>query len=238
MAKPTAPNLSLFKNKAIAATLVSGLSMAGFISAIPTVAAEPSFSANAAITSNYVFRGQTQSDDGIAVQGGVDYTHETEFYVGAWGSTVDELNGGDGGGLEIDLYAGWAHSWDDFGIDIGYITYEYTDSKFSEGASEFYVGFDWGPASITYYDGSDDNPGAPDYNYIDVGLDIELVDDVLVSFHYGRLSPDSGSSINDVKVEASKNILDMDVSIAVTYEDGDPDKETELFLTVKKTFDL
>jgi len=239
MAKPSIKRSTLFKNRAATTALTAALSMASYCIAMPTVSAEPSFTANLGITSNYVFRGQTQSDDGIAVQGGVDYTHETEFYVGAWGSTVDAKNNGNGGGLEIDLYAGWAHSWDDFGIDIGYITYEYTDSNFSEGASEIYVGFDWGPAGITYYEGSDDNPGASDYNYIDVGLDIEMVDDVLLSFHFGRLSPDTGSSTNDFKVEASKNILDFDVSLALTYEDNaDPKKETELFLTVKKSFDL
>jgi len=218
---------------------ITVLSAGSYLSALPmAIAAEESFTANAAITSNYVFRGQTQSDDGIAVQGGVDYTHASEFYIGAWGSSVDEKNSGPGGGFEVDIYGGWAHSWDDFGLDVGYIIYEYTDSQFAGGAKEFYVGFDWGPAGITYYDGSDDTAGASDYNYIDVGLDIELIDDVLLSFHYGRYSYDVGSSVNDYKVEATKNILDLDVSLAVTYEDGGVKNDTELFLTVKKTFDL
>jgi len=221
---------------------LSALGLACYFSALPLASAEESFSANAGLTSNYVFRGQTQSDDGIAIQGGIDYTHETEFYVGGWASSVDEVNGGDGSGFEIDLYAGWAHSWDDFGLDIGYIVYEYTDKKFAEGAKEFYIGFDWGPVGITYYDGSDDAAGASDYNYVDVGLDIEMIDDVLLSFHYGRFSPDRGSSFNDFKVEATKNILEFDVGIAVTYEDGKSNqtgtKDTELFLTVKRTFDL
>ncbi len=221
---------------------IAAASVVTYFTALPMAAAERSFTANAAITSNYVFRGQTQSDSGIAAQGGVDFTHETEFYVGAWASSVSGTAGNTGGGFEIDAYGGWAHSWDDFGVDIGYIIYEYTDSNFAAGAQEFYVGFDWGPASLTYYDGSDDTAGASNYNYVDVGLDVELVDDVLVSFHYGRYSPDTGSSFNDFKVAASKNILDFDVSISVTYEDGTANtttsKDTELFLTVKKTFDL
>jgi len=228
-----------FNHSSSALTAVGVLACFG---AVSTASAEQSFTANAGITSNYVFRGQTQSDDGIAAQGGIDFTHESEFYAGAWASMVEGTAGNTGDGFEIDGYVGWAHSWDDFGIDIGYIIYEYTDSAFAGGAQEFYVGFDWGPAGITYYDGSDDTAGASDYNYVDVGLDIELVDDVLLSFHYGRFSPDSGSSYNDFKVEATKNILDLDVSIAATYEDGKSNattsKDTELFLTVKKTFDL
>ena len=229
-----------FRSSLAAITAISSLT---YFSSVSPVLAEQSLTANAGITSNYVFRGETQSDDGIAVQGGIDFTHESEFYAGAWASTVNGTAGNTGDGFEIDGYVGWAHSWDDFGVDIGYIIYDYTDSTFSEGAREFYVGFDWGPASITYYNGDDQTSTNPnDYNYIDVGLEVEMVDDVLLTFHYGRLSPDRGSSVNDFKVEASKNILDLDVSIAATYEDGTSNattsKDTELFLTVKKKFDL
>jgi len=220
----------------------------GYFSALPLASAEQSLTANAAITSNYVFRGQTQSDDGIAAQGGIDFTHESEFYLGAWGSTVKGAGSNTGSGLEVDLYGGWAHSWDDFGLDVGYIIYEYTDSAFSKGAREFYVGFDWGPANITYYNGSDESNNPNDYNYVDVGLDLELIDDVLLSFHYGRTSPDRGSSFNDFKVEASKKVIDFDVSLSLTTEDGTDtsngssnlrsSKDTEFFVTVKRKFDL
>ena len=221
---------------------LTAASLISYFSVSPLALAEESFTANAAITSNYVFRGQTQSDDGIAAQGGIDYTHASEFYAGAWASSVDGSNGNTGSGFEVDLYGGWAHSWDDFGVDVGYIIYEYTDSDFAAGTQELYVGFDWGPANITYYNGSDDAAGASDYNYVDVGLNIELVEDVLLSLHYGRMSPDTGSSFNDFKIEATKTILDLDVSLSATYEDGTSNattsKDTELFLTVKKTFDL
>jgi len=225
---------------------IAVVSMVTYFSALPLADAEPSFTANAAITSDYVFRGQTQSDNGIAAQGGVDYTDASEFYVGAWGSSVSGTAGNTGNGFEVDAYGGWAHSWNDFGLDVGYIIYEYTDSKFKAGSKEFYVGFDWGPANITYYNGKDESTAPNDYNYVDVGLDLELVDDVLLSFHYGRYSPDRGPGFNDFKVAASKNILDLDVSLSVTYEDGTSNnvynartsKDTELFLTVKKTFDL
>lgn len=219
---------------------IAAASLISYFSALPMAAAEQAFTANAGITSNYVFRGQTQSDDGIAAQGGVDYTHESEFYAGAWASSVEgnSENNNTGDGFEVDIYGGWAHSWDDFGIDLGYIIYEYTDSDFNAGSKEFYVGFDWGPANITYYVGSDESANPNDYNYVDVGLDIEMVEDVLLSFHYGRTSPDRGSSYNDYKVEATKTILELDVSLAATYEDEGTKNSTELFLTVKKTFDL
>ena len=44
------------------------------------------WSANIAITSDYTFRGYTQSMGEPAVQGGFDYTAET-WYAGVWAST-------------------------------------------------------------------------------------------------------------------------------------------------------
>ena len=63
----------------------------------------PSFaavSANVAFTSDYVWRGMTQSD-GPAIQGGFDYEADGGFYAGIWGSNV---NFNDGAGSELDLY--------------------------------------------------------------------------------------------------------------------------------------
>lgn len=209
--------------------------------------AEESLTANAAITSDYVFRGETRSDDSPAIQGGIDYIHDLGFYAGAWASTVDETsknnssNNG-GGGLEIDGYAGWAHNWDNFGVDIGYIIYDYTDSKFSAGERELYLGANWGPADLTYYIGNDQSAANNNYIYIDAGVTFELQEDVGISFHYGYKDRDVGSSITDLKVEVTKTILDFDVGLAATYENGTDNittsKDTELFLTVRKAFQL
>ena len=211
--------------------------------------------ANGAVTSNYVFRGETQTDDDPALQGGIDWTHEQGFYAGAWGSMVEETcqrrpagsqcgsGNPQGDGFEIDLYGGWAYQFDDtYGIDLGYIIYEYTDSDFSAGAREWYFGINVGPFSLTYYDGDDQNTNPVDYSYIDFGLDLELQEDVLLSFHYGRKDPDQGKEVNDLRAEVSKEILGFEVSLAATYEDGTDNqttsKDSELFLTVKKVFDI
>ena len=42
----------------------------------------------ATLTSDYRFRGVSQSDEGMAVQGGITIGHESGFYVGAWGSNL------------------------------------------------------------------------------------------------------------------------------------------------------
>ena len=59
------------------------------------IAADPNtFSANIGAVSNYMWRGVTQTQDGPAVQGGLDYAHASGFYAGLWASNVDWNNEG------------------------------------------------------------------------------------------------------------------------------------------------
>ena len=62
------------------------------------------FSWNAALTSEYLYRGVSQSDDHPALQLDAGYGFASGFYVGAWGSNVDF---GDSTDAEIDTYVGW-----------------------------------------------------------------------------------------------------------------------------------
>ncbi len=62
------------------------------------------FSWNAALTSEYLYRGASQSDDHPALQLDAGYGFASGFYVGAWGSNVDF---GDSTDAEIDTYVGW-----------------------------------------------------------------------------------------------------------------------------------
>jgi uncharacterized protein (TIGR02001 family) len=94
---------------------------------IPAIASENSiipgtFSANVALTSEYRFRGLSQTDDAPAIQGGFDYEIEVvkpaALYLGAWASNVDfnEGAGVDGATIEIDLYGGIKGSHGDSGL--------------------------------------------------------------------------------------------------------------------------
>lgn len=113
------------KKTLIATSLATAMASAVSLSALtlPSVAAAE-VSANVGVVSNYFFRGVTQTDDGAAVQGGLDYGHDSGFYAGTWASTVDF---GDGTSYELDLYAGYGGSIGDLGYDVGYIYYAYPD---------------------------------------------------------------------------------------------------------------
>jgi uncharacterized protein (TIGR02001 family) len=100
------------------------------------------FSANAALTTDYVFRGFSQSAEGPAVQGGFDATCGM-FYAGVWASSLD-FNGGNGGtssfgkgpafgfydaSIEMDVYAGVKGTHGRFAWDLGVIYYAYPQQK-------------------------------------------------------------------------------------------------------------
>lgn len=105
-------------------------------SAVEDVGAEEEsiFSWNAALTSDYVFRGVSQTDEEPALQLGADLNFDSGFYIGAWGSNVDF---GDGGpDVEIDTYIGWNHDLtDEWNLDVMLNRYNYIgeDDEFGDG---------------------------------------------------------------------------------------------------------
>jgi uncharacterized protein (TIGR02001 family) len=71
-------------------------------------------SAYVALTSNYVHRGVTQSDNNPAIQLGVDTAFDTGFFVGAWGSSVDiTFNTIHSRDIELNFYGGYTHDVSD-----------------------------------------------------------------------------------------------------------------------------
>jgi uncharacterized protein (TIGR02001 family) len=110
---------------------IAVLAGAATVGASGVAAAEGTVSANVALTSDYVFRGISLSDNGPAIQGGFDYESEL-FYAGVWSSSVVE-------GMELDLYAGFTPSTGPIDWDLGLIGY-------------FYPGADDDGAEFDYYE--------------------------------------------------------------------------------------
>lgn len=88
------------------------------------------FSANFSVTSDYVFRGFSQSREKPAYQGGVDATYKW-LYAGLWASHIDF--GPADAPAEIDFYAGIKPVLGPITFDIGVIYYTYP-SAFDPGA--------------------------------------------------------------------------------------------------------
>lgn len=198
--------------------------------------AQAELTANVGVTSNYVFRGETQTDDDPAIQGGVDFAHEAGLYLGAWASNVD-FPGANADGLEVDLYFGFKFDLgNDAAIDVGYIAYEYTDNNLND-AEEVYFGFKLKELSITYFDGDVDN-STNDYNYIDVKYSIDLQNEVKLNLHYGHKDNEGARNVDDASIGISRDFNGFEGSLTVTTIDGTGNDDDKIFLTLTKTFGI
>ncbi len=76
------------------------------------------------VVSDYMFRGVSQTGGDAAVQAGVTVSHDSGFYVGAWGSNVD-FNDGETD-FELDLYLGYGGSLGEnttYDVNVTYYSY-------------------------------------------------------------------------------------------------------------------
>ena len=87
------------------------------------------YSFNLGATSDYVFRGISQTDNDPTIQGGVDFGYGI-LYAGVWASGLD-FGGAfyDGAKVEIDWYGGIKPTWNSplgtMNLDFGVIYYSY-----------------------------------------------------------------------------------------------------------------
>lgn len=134
---------------------IAGLLGAVFMVAAPFAAhAQDSalpgtFTGNVALTSDYVFRGVTQTLQDPAIQGGLDWDSGAGFYVGTWASSIEF---GDDASMELDLYGGYRGTIDNFSYDVGFLYYAYPGA--SASGYEFWevygkAGYNFGPAALT-----------------------------------------------------------------------------------------
>jgi uncharacterized protein (TIGR02001 family) len=121
----------------------SRIAVAGALLAVAGAASAGSFSVTPTITTDYDFRGLTQTDKDPAFQLGATYAFDSGFYVGAWGSNVD-FGAGDPN-VEIDYFAGYAggDATESFGYDIGMNYYSYAGAG-SLNTLELYAGISKG----------------------------------------------------------------------------------------------
>ncbi len=94
------------------------------------------FSANVGFTTNYLFRGETQTNDDPAVHGGFDWSYGS-VYLGIWGSNVDFQSGDS---VEIDYYGGFAGEINSFAYDLGIFYYTYPGAD-DDGGEFDYIEF-------------------------------------------------------------------------------------------------
>jgi uncharacterized protein (TIGR02001 family) len=190
-----------------------------------------SVSANVALTTDYIYRGFTQTDENPAIQGGFDYAHTSGFYAGIWGSNVD-FNDGDEASVELDYYAGFSGELDGgLGWDLGYIYYDYPGaaSNLNYDFQEVYAGLSYTLSDTAYEPTfglsiaySDDFFGATgDATYVSASLDLSLPQGYAIGASLSSSDIDKSDDYADWKVYVSKDFADIGFELAYTDSDVD-----------------
>ncbi|WP_445191640.1 TorF family putative porin [Sphingomonas sp. Tas61C01] len=118
----------------------------------PASAPAITVSGSAGLVSDYRFRGVSQSDQQMAVQGGITIAHDSGFYVGTWASNLAGWGTFGGANLELDLIGGYkAKLGANSTIDAGLTWYMYPGGADKTDIAEPYVKLTGtaGPATLT-----------------------------------------------------------------------------------------
>lgn len=214
------------------------------------------FSANVALTSEYYFRGLSQTDDSPALQGGFDYeiglTKGFKGYFGVWGSNVDFNDGTDGATLELDLYGGLRGEIGGTGVgwDAGFIYYTYPTATSSlnynfveaQGALSYDFGIASASVSVNYTGENFGDSG--DALYPKLSVDVPVGKSLTLSAHVAKQWIDKedvfGSpDYTDWSLGATYSLAGFDLNVTYTDTDispsGDGNSEAVLF-TVSRSF--
>ena len=160
--------------------------LAAAASLLIAVPAHADLTANIGATSNYIWRGTTQTNNGAAISGGVDYSHSSGLYVGTWVSNTSFKS------QELDLYGGISRTFKGVGIDLGVIKYDYPQNP-SINWTEFSAGLSYGPFSAAGHFTNDVFGTNTDAQYYEVAVSYPLPwgKDLSVGAHVGRYNFDN-----------------------------------------------
>lgn len=207
------------------------LSVVMAAAALPT-ASYADLAFNVGVTSDYRYRGISQTRLKPAVQGGVDFS-AGGFYLGAWGSTIKwikDIPGGDAG-VEVDVYGGYKGELaKDLAYDVGVLSYIYPSNKLSPKAdtTELYGALTYGPATLKYSHAVTNtfaNPDSKNSFYLDlsagfdVGLGITLTPHIGYQKIKGPVS--DAATYTDYAITVSKDFSGLVVSGAIVGTDAD-----------------
>ncbi len=180
----------LLKSLILAALVVPSVAMAEDASPI---------TANVGFTTDYLVRGISQTSGSAAIQGGVDYAHDSGFHAGLWASNISwisDFTPGITSSLEVDTYFGYGNAFaEDFSYDVGFIRYNYPGSSYPVGfvkadTNEVYgsLGYKWLSAKYSYGVGDFLGvAGAKGTNYLELNASVPVADSgFTVGAHIGK----------------------------------------------------
>lgn len=184
----------------------------------PVALAESPLTGNIGVASNYIWRGATQTDDASAVSGGIDYAHDSGFYVGTWVSNVTWTAQD---GYEQDLYVGYGGEAGPISYDVSYIAYTYPVGNGEDDFSEVILNVGYGPVTFTYAPtvGKEAAGSQQDDVYMSIAADFEVKKDLNMTVLYGSYDFDGGDAADYIHTHVSLSKGDF----SFAYDKIDPE---------------
>jgi uncharacterized protein (TIGR02001 family) len=188
------------RNTVLLSAVLSALMISNVARAEDAPASPHTFAYNVGLYSDYIFRGISQTNNDFALQGGVDYSHSSGFYLGAWASNISWLTDAaayTSSSMELDLYGGFASTFGDSGVgyNVGVLQYIYPGSSapgFKDAeTTEVYasLSYEWIAAKVSVV-ASDDVFGAKDGQgawYAEINANYPIADTGITAIaHVGR----------------------------------------------------
>jgi len=221
-----------------AVVCASALAVTGFSS---LAVAESPLTANIGVSSNYLWRGVSQTAEASAVSGGVDYAHDSGFYIGTWVSNVTWTTND---GYEHDVYLGYGGKAGPVSYDIGYISYIYPVGDAEEDFSELLLSVGYGPVTFLYAPtvGKEDSSAPEDDVYMSISAEFEVKKDLTLGVLYGSYDFDGGDASDYTHYQISLSKDDFTIAYdVVDPETDDPTKVVDaprISVSWSKSFDL
>jgi uncharacterized protein (TIGR02001 family) len=198
---------------------------------------------NVSLTSDYVFRGVSQSNQEPALQGGVEYAAESGAYIGAWGSSISWLSDLSStaapisSNIELDVYGGYRGKFSEaVSYDVGALYYWYPGdfpSGFNSADTlEVYAGVTVAASdkvslgakysvSTTDLFGYVDSDGS---GYLDLTANVAVAEGWTINTHAGKqwIEGNSAFEYTDWKLGVTK-AFDNGFAVALAYSGTDAD---------------
>ena len=180
------------------------------------------------IFSDYRFRGISQTFGQPAIQGGIDYSHSSGFYLGNWDSNVSGSVYTDGT-IEMDFYGGYKFDAGPIGMDVGLLQYVYPGAK--TGGDKYdtlegYVAGSWKWFTVKYsYAFSDffSLANSDGSGYLDIGFAMDVAPKLTLVAHYGNQKVKGYSALDysDYKIGVSYDLAGWALGAAYIGTDAD-----------------
>ena len=158
-------------------------------------------------TTDYRFRGISQSSFKPAVQGGIDFSHKSGAYAGVWASNVNWIKdyiGATDGSLEVDFFGGYKGELaKGLGFDLGVIAYVYPSNNTPTNANtnEIYAALTYGPVTAKYSRSLGNfvaNANSAGSQYLEVAASFDVGNGFSITPHLGRQTiPNQTASAGD-----------------------------------------